>query len=213
MSNENKIVDLKQYLEQKIPASKLVESESSEFNPSDINIKRALAFGIDLMAIGTLKAITTYSYALYLRTFFYELDLIHQVQMMRTLKYVDIGVTFALFLGYFIISNLLMQGSTIGKKYMKIVTVNNSYIKDINNWHFETSIGQSFKRILGYMACYASFGVLFALPFIRSDKKSLSEMFSKTTVMSTDDFHQLFIMKSKASEQKVVNFSHEKKVA
>jgi hypothetical protein len=73
-------------------------------------------------------------------------------------------------------------------------------INNINHWNYELTAKQCFMRTMGYLASTLTFGVMYALPFMREDRKSLSDMWSGSTVLSEADFHQLFLYKSEYRE-------------
>jgi uncharacterized RDD family membrane protein YckC len=195
----NNVVDLKKYLAKKVETNKLVQPQAWPIQLEDVSTKRALAFGIDVMIIGFIKIVFSLSYTHYLNSFFYNLNVFQQIEAVNQMRLLDISFTAFCFISYFTLTHYLMEGKTVGKKIMKLVAVNNNYLSLKNNWDNQLSLAQCFLRTSGYLAAYFTLGVLFCLPFLRKDKKSLSELFSSSTVISTSDFHRIFLAKSESN--------------
>jgi hypothetical protein len=200
MSNTNNVVELKNYLKKNIPSRELTKSLFEKFQASNCNIKRIQAFSIDLFIVGMIKTSIDFAYALFLSTFFYNLDIFAQAELINNMQIFSLAQAVVVASAYSFLNYYLLSGRTIGKKMMKLTTVNNEYVENIDFWNNELSINQCIMRTLGYISSSALMGVMYAFPFMRSDRKSLSDMWSNSTVMTEADFHQLFLYKSEYRE-------------
>lgn len=197
---DKKVVDLKHYLNKKIEPRKLqVNLDFLEDRGKNLH-KRSFAFALDIFTIGVLKVGTVFSYAKFLETMVVDLTFSQKYQLQKALTYFDFFLTFAIFFGYFTFCFYTLNGKTLGKKLMKLTVITNNYMNNPDEHDFKMTFGQAFMRTLGYLVSYLSFGIMFALPFLRSDQKSLSEIFSKTTVLTDIEFYKHFILRNKTQE-------------
>jgi hypothetical protein len=200
MNTTNNVVELKNYLKRNIPSRELSKSLFEKFQPSNCNFKRMQAFSIDIFIVGIIKISIDFAYATFLSTYFYNLDIFAQAELMNNMRIFSFAQAIVVASAYSFLNYYLMNGRTIGKKMMKLTTVNNEYVENIDFWNNELSAQQCIMRTLGYISSSALMGVMYAFPFMRSDRKSLSDLWSKSTVMTEADFHQLFLYKSEYRE-------------
>ena len=160
--------------------------------------KRVLAFCVDLYAILIIKVMMTLAYTSFFKSFFFQLPAYKQKQMIEGIQWLDLLTTPIVFFTYFVLSYFSGEGKTIGKLMFKLTVVR----PDLKNDYFPT-IKEALMRTLGYCACYMTLGVLFLLPFIRKDKKSLSDLFSNTTVWSDQDLYDA-LREGEMSNQNVI---------
>lgn len=212
---DKKVVDLKSYLNKKIEPRKL-QVNLDFLADRDKNLyKRSFAFALDIFIIGTIKVGTVYTYAKFLDGMIGGLNFSQKYQLAKALGYFDYTLTFLIFFSYFTFCFYSLSGKTLGKKLMKLTVVSDDYMNNPDEHDFKMSFKQAFNRTAGYLVSYMSFGVLFALPFLRKDHKSISEIFSKTTVITDMEFYQHFIMRNKTQEVIKIHFpdKDEKKAA
>ncbi|MFZ4712404.1 MAG: RDD family protein [Bacteriovoracaceae bacterium] len=147
--------------------------------------RRVLAFCVDLYAILVVKIMMTLAYTSFFKSFFFQLPQYKQKQMLEGIQVLDLGTTPVIFFTYFVVSYFSGEGKTLGKLMFKLTVVNPALKND-----YFPNLKQSFMRAIGYCACYLSLGTLFFLPFIRKDRKSLSDLFSNTSVLADQELYE-----------------------
>ncbi|MBP9673538.1 MAG: RDD family protein [Bacteriovoracaceae bacterium] len=141
-------------------------------NPSLLLRKRAYGLIVDLVTIGILKKITLHTYAFFLRSFFYQMPLSLKQEVIDSFTAVESLATTTLFLGYFIMSMTWGHGQTIGGLIFGF--------KSKGEKEKTVTFASAVLNALGNFLSYLSFGLLFFLPLIRKDKRSLGEIWSGT---------------------------------
>jgi hypothetical protein len=199
MSDE-KVINLKDYLHKKIEPRNLVSKTQCLEARSENLYKRSFAFALDIFTVGLIKIGVTYTYASFLQFFIADLDFSQKYQLVKALNVMDPLITLSIFFGYFTFCFYALGGKTLGKKLMKLTVITNDYFHEPDKFDFKMSLKQALLRTTGYLASYLSLGILFALPFMRKDNKSLSEIFSKTMVLTDVEFYNHFILTNKTEE-------------
>ena len=178
--------DLVSHIEHKakiLPFTRELKKNDSKHSKNFMR-KRVLAFCVDLYAILIIKVMMTLAYTSFFKSFFFQLPAYKQKQMIEGIQWLDLLTTPIVFFTYFVLSYFSGEGKTIGKLMFKLTVVR----PDLKNDYFPT-IKEALMRTLGYIVCYMTLGVLFLLPFIRKDRKSLSDIFSNTSVWSDQELY------------------------
>lgn len=216
MSFDNNVINLVDHIENQKKVNTDQVPETKEFKPDPYLLKltplsqRIVAFGIDIFMVGMIKLAITISFTIYVQTFFDELDFSQQVYLFHALDGVEVLTAAFVFLGYFTMSFYFMEGRTFGKHLLKIRAVKNDFVCDNDNTELHYTLKDAFMRTLGYLAAYLSLGVLYALPFVRKDKRSLADIFSGSMILTNDEVYNIFAYKTKNLFKKKF---HEQKVA
>lgn len=215
MEEKNNVIDLTKYLKTKIEPSKLMAHIPKIEDRSEQLTKRSFAFAMDIVFISMIKTAINLGLAIFLD---HVIDLVQmsftqKYMLSKSIMYFDYFLTFAIFIGYFSVGFYSFDGKTFGKKLMKLVAVPNNYIDDPEEQDFQMTWRQALMRSFGYLGCYLSFGVLFALPFARKDRKSLSEIMSDTTVITEVELYKIFLFKSEHKEELTIDTESIQKAA
>ena len=90
-----------------------------------------------------------------------------------------------LFAGYFLVNALIFEGSSVGKKLMGLVVINEDFTNSHIDKTHELNFMQSVQRTLGYVLCYLSFGTFFIFHFSSEDRRGLSDYLSNSRTVTT----------------------------
>jgi uncharacterized RDD family membrane protein YckC len=210
MSDENKVINLVDHIEN----NKKVTTDLSKekVNPYLLHLTplpvRVTAFGIDIFMVGIIKIAISISYAIYVQTFFDTLDFSQQVYLIHILDGIEVMVAGFVFLSYFTLCFYFMEGRTVGKHLLKLRAVKSDFVADNSNTDLHYSLQDAFMRTLGYLVSYLTLGILYALPFVRKDKRSLADMFSKSIILTNDEVYNVFAYKTKNIYRKAIEESN-----
>lgn len=148
---------------------------------------RVFAFTFDMFMIGMTSKLIMLTYKSFFTSFFYQLRYQVQESVANGLPVVHVSVLMSVFFSYFFISYYTSEGKTLGKMIFGLRV----YSPTKPDLHL--SLGESAKRSLGYLVCYATGLFLFVLPLLRKDQKGLPDFFSNTEVVFEDFFEQHLI--------------------
>jgi uncharacterized RDD family membrane protein YckC len=141
---------------------------------------RFAAYFIDLILIGTLSALVTVSFSVIYAKFSASLGLVaFQDRNPIHIKLFNDVVMMIVFSAYMCLSLWYSNGSTVGKKLLKLKVVLSS---GQQNWSFS----QALARSCAYSLSYLLLGAGFALALVRKDKKSLHDLVSKSFVTNVN---------------------------
>lgn len=174
--------------------------------------KRVYSFCVDIYTIVAIKILMTMTYGHFIRTFFFQLPYKMQQKLMTQITLMDFAMAPIVFISYFLISYYMADGKTVGKLLFKLSVAKNNLGAD----HLP-SFKESLLRTLGYVICYLSAGVLFAVPFLRKDRRGIPDMISGTRVYSDLEIYNHLLEISTSENVIQIDFSklptEEKKVA
>jgi uncharacterized RDD family membrane protein YckC len=136
--------------------------------------KRVQAFTADMFVIVLTNYALMTSFTQFIKTIFFhfpfkaQLFLVHKFNMINSVSLLSIMFS------YFSIFYFVTNGKTFGKMLLglKVQTDNE-----------EMTLVEAMKRSAAYTFCSVTGSFLFALPYLRKDKKSLADLISKTTVV------------------------------
>lgn len=137
--------------------------------------KRVQAFTIDMMIIVVTNYALVKSFTHFLRVVFFHLPITSQMFLIKKFNMFNSISILSIAFAYFSIFLYVTNGKTFGKMILGLT------VKSENG---EITLPEAMKRSFTYIACAMLGSVLFALPFIRKDQKSLADIISKTTVVS-----------------------------
>lgn len=161
--------------------------------------RRVFSFFVDLFCILLTSKLLMASYLSYLNTFMYIMGDKSQYLLSSQLHKVEFSIITVVFFGYFFLSYYLGNGKTPGKVLFKLKVV------PISNPIELLSFTQSLKRAICYVFCYLTGFILFAIPFFTKSRSGVPEMFSKSEVLTEDQFKVIVqSIKSKEIEQNLV---------
>ncbi len=182
------------------------------FLASDLLKKRVYALTMDFFIVVVTNYFLMASFTNFLKTVFFSLPLRAQMFLVQKLAVMSSISLLSLTFAYFSIFYFVTNGRTMGKSMfgLKVVTEDNT----------EMTLKQSMQRSIAYLTCAMFGSFLFALSFIRKDKKSLADVFSNTSV-AFDQYteekvgseFQLTLLDSISSEPTFISSEEENKAA
>ncbi len=102
-----------------------------------------------------------------------------------------LSIMFAYFSLFYFVTN----GKTFGKMLLGLRVV---------SLQGEITLVEAMKRSISHIFCAMTGSILFALPFMRKDDKSLADIISKTYVISDNDKIKLLVLPATPSEDAIV---------
>ena len=208
MKNEpNNVISLLDYIENKKTVESVIEQSEYISKMAPIS-KRVMSFIIDIGCIINIKLLMNLAYMTFVSEFLFILPRNTQSSLVNGVTIFDWSLTMIIFISYFTIANYLGNGKTIGAKVMKLSLVDNHYLNDMSN-EFQPTLTQSFRRAMSYFISYLSFGTLFGIALLTKDKRGFPDIISKTSILTDDELHQVFLHKSKLESFEVILLSFE----
>ena len=201
-SEDEKVVSLVKHIEHKINVRPIEGSFNhvNEYkNDGPLLFERAMAFTIDLVFIGATKFFVTVTFSSFVASIA-GLGIKSIESLSTPPASVEWSVSSLLFFSYFIFCNYVGNGKTIGNRVFKISSIENNYLSDFPNKDFHPTLRHSVLMTLGAYLGFISFGVLFLLPFIRKDQRSLAAILSNTTTISDKGLYEVFLAKNRSQE-------------
>ena len=158
---------------------------------------RSYAFFTDLFLIAIINRAVMFTYANFLRTFFYQMP--YSVQKNISEKMIEMNtISFLIvFWAYFLLSYYLSEGKTPGK-IMFHLKVQSPHT---NEGHL--SLQSCIMRTLGYFISMPTFFALLAIPYFRKDKKGIPDLLSNTFVMSIKEERFIKSLEAETTTAKV----------
>ena len=190
MNNGKKVIHLADYLNQELTIKDFDRYKPiSRIEKNDPNlIKRACAFGFDLASIGFLKTLLHSSFLIFVGEFLSPFSYVLKKEISTPSIGIHVGLFALIYMSYFVLSGLFLDGNTLGKKIMGLKVINNNFSKDPTKHTHELSIKQIFQRSFGQLVCYLSFGTFFVFHFSSEDKRGLADFISNTKTVSNEWF-------------------------
>jgi uncharacterized RDD family membrane protein YckC len=139
----------------------------------DILKKRVYALTLDFFLIVITNYFLIASFTNFLKTVFFHFPIRIQLSLVKNLGMMTSVSLMSLTFAYFTIFYFVTNGKTMGKTLFGLKVMSEDG---------EITLKQSMQRAAAYFACAMFGSFLFALSFIRKDKKSLADVFSGTTV-------------------------------
>jgi uncharacterized RDD family membrane protein YckC len=142
---------------------------------------RSYAFFTDIFLIGIINRAIMFTYANFIRTFFYQMPYSVQKSLNEKMFEINTMSFFVVFWGYFLLSYYLSEGKTPGKIIFHLK------VQSPHTHEGHLSLKACAMRTLGYFVSMPSFFALLAIPYFRKDKKGIPDMLSNTFVMSVKE--------------------------
>ena len=142
---------------------------------------RSYAFFTDIFLIGIINRAIMFTYANFIRTFFYQMPYSVQKSVSEKMFEVNTMSFFVVFCGYFILSYYLSEGKTPGKIIFHLK------VQSPHTHEGHLSLKACVMRTLGYFISMPTFFALLAIPYFRKDKKGIPDLLSGTFVMSVKE--------------------------
>lgn len=152
----------------------------SEKAKKEILKKRFTAFALDIFSVVLLTKVLLFTFGQFFRMHFSNLPFETQTNVVSNLHQIQWIVLSITFWGYFVLSNFLSNGKTIGKSF--------SGLRVFSPSEEHLTFQESFMRTFGYFFGYATGSILLAIPFMRQDAKGLPDWFSSTYVITEDEY-------------------------
>ena len=208
MKNEqNNVISLVDYIENKKSVEAVIEQSNYVAKMAPIS-KRVMSFVIDVGCIINIKLLMNLAYMTFVQEFLFTLNNKTQTSLVNGVTVFDWSLTMIIFISYFTIANYIGNGKTIGARVMKLSLIDNNYLNDLSN-EFQPTLPQSFRRAMSYFISYLSFGTLFGIALLTKDKRGFPDIISKTSILTDDEFHQVFLHKSKLESFEMILLSFE----
>lgn len=200
MEKENKVVYLTDYIEtnQKI---KTLSSKIELIEPQGHLFKRIIAFGVDIAAIGLIKMSLQGAYAIFINQFFSPLNFQQRAGLINGNLFLHAVIFVAIYTTYFLYSSFVLDGKTLGKFTMGLRVVDEGFIQDLEQMTYNISLKNSFRRSMGYLLCYLSFGTFFVFNFSSEDRRGLPDYLSSSRTVSDEWLKNMLEHKQYSAEQ------------
>ena len=189
MEAKKNIIQLKDYTEShKIISQDVLCPLGKNFSLTPPNLlgKRMIALGVDIATIALIKTSLHGAYAIFVSNFLAPLS---QGRKLRLIEG-DISLHLVTFLiiysAYFFYTTFVLNGKTLGKMTMGLRVIDENYILKDDQITYSLDLKHSFKRALGYLICYLSFGSFFIFNFSSEDKRGLPDYLSNSRTVSDD---------------------------
>lgn len=201
-TNENNIVSLVDHINKKEKVTSLTSlADPSKLKKSErILFRRFAAFAIDIMSIIVIKTAIYVAYGTFIQSFLFMLSPKQQINLINGNTALEWCVTMLLFSTYFVFSHYSLEGKSIGKKVMKITTINDKYLFTLSDKDHTPSLRAAFRRSFGYFVCYLSFGTFFGFSLFSEDKRGVPDYLSQTRTVSDEWLNSMKKFKEFESE-------------
>ncbi len=215
MKNEKNVIHLATYLNEdaKVSEFSIHKPIQKLSEPDGHLVKRGSALVFDIATIAFLKTLLHSAYLVFVSEFLSPFSYLIKKELSSPNMGLHILIFAIVFISYFFISGLLLEGGTIGKKIMGLKVVNNDFIQNPRNEDSSLLITQSLKRSIGYLACYLSFGTFFVFHFSSEDKRGLPDFLSNTRTVSDEWLIQMSEHKEFEAEVITIDIGSLDKVA
>lgn len=151
---------------------------------------RVYAFTFDMFMVGLTSKLVMLTYTNFLKNFFHQLRYQVQESIASGLPIIHFSVLMTVYFSYFFLSYYTSEGKTLGKMIFGLRVYSPAKPQ------MQLELGESFRRTLGYLFCYATGLFLFALPMLRKDRRGLPDFFSNTEVVF-EEFFEAHILSKK----------------
>lgn len=202
MNDDKNVIHLADYITQ--------NAEVEDFNihkplpkmgqPDTLLMKRGAALAIDFSLVAVFKTALHTSYAVFINEFFAPFSSAFKTSMSSPNMAYHVSIFLMLFAGYFVVSALILEGSSIGKKLMGLQVINEGFTTSHLEQTHELSFMQSLQRTLGYVLCYLSFGTFFVFHFSSEDRRGLSDYLSNSRTVTSSWLKLMLEHKEYAAE-------------
>ena len=186
--NLNNIISLTDHLNQKMGVKTFDPADIGYFKIEDDKIlqRRFYSFIVDFCIIMLLNTAISVSYSIFIKNFFYLLNIEQQTYLTSSNFMVQISIFMLVYTTYFFYSMYVLNGQTVGKMTFKLTTIKDSFIFGENTIEFAPTLSEAWRRTVAYLTCYLSFGTFFILTFMSEDKRGLPDYFSSTRTVSNE---------------------------
>lgn len=202
MNDDKNVIHLADYITQ--------NAEVEEFNiqkplptmsdPGSLLSKRAIGLGIDFSLIFAFKTALHGSFALFVNEFFAPFSNTFKTALSEPNMFFHVSIFLTLFAGYFLVSALIFEGGSLGKKIMGLSVINEDFTTSHIEHTHEISFMQAVQRTAGYVLCYLSFGTFFVFHFSSEDRRGLSDYLSNSRTVTTSWLKLMLEHKEYAAE-------------
>lgn len=143
-------------------------------NSRQILKKRVYALTVDYFFIIVTNYFLMASFTQFIKTVFFHFPLRAQLFFIYKLQMMSSITLMTLAFAYFSIFYYTTNGRTLGKTFFSL---------KVQSPEGDITLSQAMKRSIAYFICAMMGSFLFALSFIRKDRKSLADLFSGTSVV------------------------------
>lgn len=157
------------------------------------------AFIFDMFMIGLTSKLVMFTYTSFLKTYFHQLRYQVQDSLISKMNVVHVSVLMIVFFSYFFASMFTSEGKTLGKMLFGLRVYSPSKPA------LTLTLGESFRRSVGYLVCYTFGFFLFAVPLFRADRKGIPDFLSETEVTFEDHFMENILPLSESENSDQLN--------
>jgi uncharacterized RDD family membrane protein YckC len=174
--NESKVINLVDHIEKNGQVNSF-EKEVKKPIPKVTLTKRVYSFIIDIACIFTVHAAIVVAYAAFITDFYYSLSQASKVELLVLPIGAQLALFMASYIGYFMFTQVTMDGQTIGQKVynLKVCDANGSKKDDLKTIALRT---------IAYTAYYFGLGVFQILFFANKEKRTFADTFSKSYIQT-----------------------------
>lgn len=202
MKEDRNVIHLADYITQ--------NAQIDEFNvhkpipklssPESLLGKRAGALAFDFTLVAFAKTTLHSSYAIFINEFFAPFSGAARSALSEPNMGVHLAIFLTLFAGYFVVSGIIFEGSSLGKKIMGLQVINEDFVFNHLQSSHELNFMQMIQRTVGYVLCYLSFGTFFVFHFSSEDRRGLSDYLSNTRTVTNSWLKLMLEHKEYAAE-------------
>ncbi len=185
---ENNVVNLVDHIKKKKEVETFDQAivKPVAIENQKITQRRIYSFMVDFSSILVLSAAIQTSYVMFVNEFLYSLKFQAKSSLILENSPVQFSVFLLSFTAYFLYSLYVMDGQTFGKKIFNLRAIKDDFIFDEDVESECITLRESFRRTMGYLACYMSFGAFFIFSIMSEDKRGLPDYFSGTRTVSEE---------------------------
>lgn len=203
MKNTKNVIYLKDYIRTKKSISTVQHYLGNEslLDPKPVLFKRIIAFIVDLLAVSVLKTSVHTAYALFINEFMGAIGTSFKIHLINASIGVHLSTFLSIYFSYFLFCTYILNGKTLGKYAMGLRIIKEDYFNNLQSTNYLLDFKDSFRRSLGYLFCYLSFGTFFIFNFSSEDKRGLPDYISGSRTVTDQWLYQMQDYKSHQQEQ------------
>ncbi len=214
MENSNKIIYLADYIQNQTSIQTLKNrSALSLKKPQSHLLRKFTALALDFAAILLIKMSVDIAYAVFVNNFFLPVNFSHRAGIINGHQLIHLSVFTLIYFTYFFYTAYIFDGKTLGKMTMRLTVIDQSFLMNRHNKNYKISLAQAFKRAMGYLFCYFSFGTFFIFNFASEDHRGLADYLSSSRTVSDEWLNYAIESKEYDHQQLSIDISSLKKLA
>lgn len=185
---DNNVISLVDHIQKKKEVNTFneFEYETIDHEKQKLSQRRIYSFMVDFGVICVLNAAINATYTVFISEFLLNLKLTAKTSLVTGSFWPQLSSFLVIYTNYFLYSLYIMDGQTLGKKMFGLTSVSDEYFFNETDTDETINLKQAFRRSLGYLACYLSFGSFFIFSIMSEDKRGLPDYLSGSRTVSIE---------------------------